>query len=37
MRSRKVIPAQAGIQKFTGFLVKPGMANSGELMSLYII
>ena len=32
-----VIPAKAGIQKNTGFRVKPGMTNSVKLMSSCII
>jgi hypothetical protein len=31
-----VIPAKAGIQKSTGFRVKPGMTNCIRLVSLYI-
>jgi len=30
-----VIPANAGIQKKTGFRVKPGMTNCIRLMSMY--
>jgi hypothetical protein len=36
MTTKGVIPAKAGIQKNTGFRVKPGMTNSIRLMSSWI-
>jgi hypothetical protein len=35
--AKGVIPAKAGIQKKTGFRVKPGMTDRKRLMSSYII